>query len=322
MALFAIDDEGRLQGSITDGDIRRALIAGASLDSPVSGTMHRNFKCIENETDNVKNFRELRKSGIKLIPHVDKDKHILSIIDLSKTKNILPIAAILMAGGKGERLRPMTLETPKPLLKVGNKAIIDHNIDSLLKYGVKDIYVMVNYLAEKIEQHFAENYDGKIKCIRESMPLGTIGAASLAPIPDHGSTLVMNSDLLTTIYFEDMYIHHQAQDADITIATIPYQISVPYAILDIDDNAEVKGILEKPSYSHLANAGIYIFKNKWLKTLSNEQRTDATDLIEQAISQGAKVVSFPINGYWLDIGNPADFRQATELMKNLSGFNK
>lgn len=322
MTLFAIDDKGRLRGSLTDGDIRRSLLKGATLDTNVDKSMHENCQCIETKADYVAKIRELRSLGIKLIPRVDTEGRILEIIDLAETTNLLPVTAILMAGGKGERLRPLTLDTPKPLLKVGDKAIIDHNVEALLKCGVKEIYVMVNYLAEKIENHFSQKYNGAVKCIKEDMPLGTIGAAAMVPLQKEGVSLVMNSDLLTTISLEDMYLHHIGKEADITIATIPYQISVPYAIMDMDNEGWVKRILEKPSYSYLANAGIYMINNKWLMDLPKNQRTDATDLIEEAITKKAKVTSFPINGYWLDIGNPADFRQATELMKNLNGFNK
>ncbi|MCC8119922.1 MAG: NTP transferase domain-containing protein [Bacteroidales bacterium] len=318
LTLFVVDDELRLVGSLTDGDIRRSLLSGKALDSPVGESMYRKCRSITMDDCDVADIKELRKLGIRLLPKLDSDGRIIGYMDLTKQLNLLPLTAILMAGGKGERLRPLTLETPKPLLKVGGKSIIDHNVDAMRRSGIQKIYVTVKYLAEKVRKHFEGQQD--ITCVEEDQPLGTIGAASLVPLTDEGNTLVMNSDLLTTVSFEDMYLHHRSHKADITIATIPYQVSVPYAILDFDDGGGVTGLMEKPSYSYLANAGIYIIKNKLLKELSPNVRTDATDLIEQAIAQGCNVTNFPINGYWLDIGNPADFKQANELMKTIDGF--
>lgn len=221
-----------------------------------------------------------------------------------------------MAGGKGERLRPLTLTTPKPLLEIGGKAIIDYNIEALASVGIDDITVTTRYLAEQIHQHFATPVAGvKVKCVEETMPLGTIGAAALVSRTEEGNTLVMNSDLLTTISFEEMYMRHIEEVADVTIAAIPYVVSVPYAILTTD-GANVNGIEEKPSYSYYANAGIYIFSNKLLDTVPSDSRTDATDLIEQAIDKGLKVVYYPINGTWIDVGSPNDFKQAQDLMRH------
>lgn len=148
------------------------------------------------------------------------------------------------------------------------------------------------------------------------MPMGTIGSASLCEVPEDGETIVMNSDLLTTISFEDMYIHHQAENADITIAAIPYNVSVPYAIL-ATDGTRVTSLEEKPSYSYYANAGIYIISNRLLRSLPTDRRTDATDLIDTALGAGLKVTYFPINGTWIDIGSPADYAHARELLRHV-----
>ncbi len=318
MTLFAVDDDGHLIGSLTDGDVRRALLSGISLESEVGESVHRNCHFLHCGHTDVAAIKALRGLGIKLLPLIDDQDRIIDLVDLGTITNLLPLTAILMAGGKGERLRPMTLDVPKPLLKVGQKAIIDHNIDALRRCGIKNIYVAVRYLADKLREHFQDVSD--VTCVEEDKPLGTIGAVTLMPVPDEGDTLVMNSDLLTTISFEDMYLHHKEQKADITIATIPYQISVPYAVMDFDEGGQVTGLMEKPSYSFMANAGIYMIRNEILKEVQPNVRTDATDLIERAISLGKKVVNFPINGYWLDIGNPADFKQANELMKTIDGF--
>lgn len=315
MTLFVIDD-GRVIGTLTDGDIRRALLRGVDTANPVMEATHRNFKYIREGAIDLSLIRECRMKGISLIPVMDDNGRPCSIINLNIIHTILPVSAILMAGGKGERLRPLTIDTPKPLLEIGGKAIIDYNIEALVSCGINDITVSTRYLAEKIFEHFAEPVAGvKVKCVREESPLGTLGAASLVNLPDEGSTLVMNSDLLTSISFEDMYMRHSSEHADITVAVIPYQVSVPYAILTTD-GCKVTGIEEKPSYSYYANAGIYLFSNQLLSQIGKGTRIDATDFIEQAIADGRRVVYFPVNGTWIDVGSPVDFRQATEIMRH------
>ena len=317
MTLLVIDGDGVMRGTLTDGDVRRALLRGVALDSPVTDAVHSEFRFLREGEPEVGALREIRKQGIRLIPVLDADGKVKRIIDTRVTRTILPVSAILMAGGKGERLRPMTLTTPKPLLKVGEKAIIDYNIEALAGVGVEDVSVTVNYLAEQLESHFSTPVAGvKVKCVRETKPLGTIGSAALVELPEEGATIVMNSDLLTTISFEDMYLRHTEEGADVTIAAVPYNVSVPYAILETEGSS-VKSLEEKPSYSYYANAGIYIFSNRLLRSLPSDERTDATDLIENAIAAGKRVTYFPINGTWIDIGSPADFRHAQELMRHI-----
>jgi len=325
MTLFVINEaDHRLAGSLTDGDIRRAIINGATLDSAVIVAAHVSPATVNlSNSDNIDALRAMRRRGLTLIPVVDNDGVMLSILNLQVTPTQLPLSAILMAGGKGERLRPLTLDTPKPLLEIEGKPIIDYNLEALCRCGIKDIYVTVNYLAQKIVDHLqAFSLPGvNISTIREPAALGTIGSAAMAPLPETGNTLVMNSDLLTTISFEDMYLRHRDTNADVTIAVIPYQISVPYAILDINGD-NVTAINEKPSYSHFANAGIYIFNNMLLRSLPTGRPTDATDLIQYAIDNNLKVTYHPVNGSWIDIGTPADFAQAKALMKHHNNFKR
>lgn len=317
MTLIVTASDGHMTGTLTDGDVRRALLAGVSLDAPVAEAMFRGFHALHDGAVDPQAVRRIRERGIRLIPVLDADGKVVRLIDTFRTRTLLPVSAILMAGGKGERLRPMTLTTPKPLLEIGGKAIIDYNIEALAAVGVTDISVTVNYLAEQLEAHFAEPVgDVKVKCVRETKALGTIGSAALVDLPEEGDTVVMNSDLLTSVSFEDLYLRHSAEDADITIAAVPYNVSVPYAIL-ATEGQRVLSLEEKPSYSYYANAGIYIFSNRILRTLDPEVRTDATDLIESAIAQGLKVTYYPINGTWIDIGSPADFAHARELMAHL-----
>lgn len=324
MTLFVTDNDMHVIGTLTDGDIRRALLGGASTDSPVGECTHRSFRYLREGDIDIAVMRSCHEKGIKILPVLDAEGSITDIVNLSRTHTILPVSALLMAGGKGERLRPLTLDTPKPLLEIDGKAIIDYNIEALAACGITDITVATRYLAEKIDNHFARPVAGvNVKCIREESPLGTLGAASLIDHRPDGLTLVMNSDLLTSISFEDLYMRHISEDADITVAVIPYQVSVPYAILTTDGPL-VTGIEEKPSYSYYANAGIYLISNNLLNRLTRGTRTDATDFIESAIAEGRRVVFFPVNGTWIDVGSPTDFRQAAEIMRhhrNMSNKN-
>lgn len=316
MILLATDADGRLLGTLTDGDVRRGLLKGFSLNDPVAQAMNPDFKFILSDADSVAQVRQLRLQGLKLIPVVSRDGVLESIIDLSKVLNRLPLSAIVMAGGKGERLRPLTLTTPKPLLKVGNEPIIDRNIALLSRYGIDDITVTTNYLAELIEQHFLEPVHGvKVKCVRETSPLGTLGAASLISHPAGGTTVVMNSDLFTTISFEEMLMRHRETKAQITIAAIPYNVSVPYALLSLEGE-EVGSLEEKPSFSYYANAGIYLIDNELLNNLEPGRHMDAPDFITDAISEGARVSYYPISGSWIDIGTPQDYRHACQVAEN------
>ena len=194
--------------------------------------------------------------------------------------------------------------------------IIDYNVRNLSRAGITDVTVTTRYLASQIIDHFSKPVFGiDVKCVVEENPLGTIGAASLISRNDEGDTLVMNSDLLTTLSLEEMFLLHKTEKADVTIAAIPYSVSVPYAIL-ATDGREVRSLEEKPTYSYYANAGIYIFSNRLLNSILPGTPTDAPELIEKAISEGGKVVFFPIDGTWIDIGSPADFRHAEELMRH------
>ena len=222
-----------------------------------------------------------------------------------------------MAGGKGERLRPLTEKTPKPLLKVGEKAIIDHNIDSLINYGIKHINVTVNYLAEQLEEHFAEpRGDVQVHTVREPQFLGTIGSIRYVKEFHNDTVLVMNSDLFTNINYEDFYLHFKENDADMSVAAVPYTVSVPYGIFDLDGR-NIHGLIEKPTYNYYANAGIYLIKRSALSLIPENTFFNATDLIEKLIEEGKKVIRFPLNGTWIDIGNPQEYKKANDLVKHM-----
>lgn len=316
LVLFVVDAEQRMVGTLTDGDSRRALIVGASVNDTVDKIMLRNFRYMKMEDlDNVKEIKRQRELKMRLVPVLDKENRIVEIINLEKYKSILPFDAVLMAGGKGERLRPLTEKTPKPLLKVGEKCIIDHNIDRLIDFGVKHISVTVNYLKEQIEEHFAEpRGEVKVQTVREPKFLGTIGSIRFVPEFFNDTVLVMNSDLFTNINYEDFYLHFKEHDADMSVAAVPYDVDIPLGILNLDGR-NITGLSEKPHYGYYANAGIYLIRKSVLDLIPQDKMFHSTDLVEALIAAGKKVIRFPMGGTWIDIGTPQEFRRANDMVK-------
>ncbi len=317
LTLFVVDETNRMVGTLSDGDIRRGLISGAQLLDEVCSIMHRDFKFIKKSEYNVSMLRKFRDSKILYIPILDEDFHIVDIVNLQKYKSQLPIDAVLMAGGKGERLRPLTEKTPKPLLLVGDKCIIDHNVDRLISYGIDHINVTVNYLGEQLEEHYKQLHNGvKVKTFREPKFLGTIGSVKFVDTYYNDTVLVMNSDLFTNIDYEDFYLHFISHDADMSIAAVPYNVSIPYGILELDGRI-VKGVAEKPKYNYYANAGIYLIRKKALDEIPDNEFFNATDLIDKLISQNKKVIRYPLNGTWFDIGTPTEYQKALDFVKHI-----
>lgn len=313
MTLFAVDAEGRLAGTVTDGDIRRALISGTDLADPVERVMHTTFLSASPDDDICLSIAAGRERRIALLP-VLENGHICDILDLNSIKTSLPIDAVLMAGGRGERLRPLTENTPKPLLPVGDKPIIDYNVEELESCGIDRIFITVNYLAGQIEEHFRGRHNrAVIECVREPRRLGTIGSLALIEGLQSDNVLLMNSDLLTTIDFEALYLHHTRSGAQLTIAAVPYTVSVPFAIMHITKD-RVKGLEEKPTYNYYANAGVYLMKRELLERIAKGEYLDAPDFISSLIADGGEVGYYPIEGTWIDIGSPDDYRYANELM--------
>ena len=316
-SLVVVNSEQEIIGTLTDGDIRRGLIAGAELKDSVCKIMHTDFKFINQPNFDVAHLKSFRDQRIMFIPILDEQKHVVDVVNLNKFKSKLPIDAVLMAGGKGERLRPLTEKTPKPLLEVGGKCIIDHNIDRLISYGVEHINVTVNYLAEQLEEHFVAPRNGvQVRTFREPKFLGTIGSIKFVDTFYNDTVLVMNSDLFTNIDYEDFFLHFQQNDAEMSVAAVPYNISIELGILDLDGR-NIKGLLEKPKYNYYANAGIYLIKKRALAEIPEDTFFHATHLIEKLIAQGKKVIRYPLNGTWIDIGTPQEYQKAKDLVKHL-----
>jgi dTDP-glucose pyrophosphorylase len=318
MAIFIVNEMQKLIGSLTDGDIRRGLLNGLTIDEPVKKFMNNASKYFIGGENNFKKLNEYKEAGIRFIPVIDNDSIIVNILDLDKLRAIIPADAILMAGGKGERLKPLTNTTPKPMLKIGDKPIIIRNIERLSLYGITNIHVSLFHMADQIENGIKiyNNSELSFNFVREEQPLGTIGALKLIKQFKNDIVLLMNADLLTNIDFQDFYKKFIDSKADMQVATIPYHIDVPYAIMNINEKSEVLSFNEKPRYTYYSNAGIYLFK-KSLIDLIPENKFDATHFMEVIIANKKKLISYTIHNYWMDIGRTEDFYKAQEDIKHI-----
>jgi dTDP-glucose pyrophosphorylase len=317
LILFVVDGQ-RLVGTLTDGDIRRGLMKSLTVEHLVSDFMNSNFRYLKNTNIDFQYIENLRKDNINIIPIIDDKGKILHLVDFSHTRSILPVDVVIMAGGKGERLKPLTDTCPKPLLKVGDKPILEHNVDRLIGFGVFKMYISVNYLADQIEDYFSDGSSKgiSINYLKESKPLGTFGAISLVDSFVYDHVLILNSDLLTNIDFEDFFKAYLLSGADMAIAAIPYNVNVPYAVLETVDE-KVISFKEKPTYTYYSNAGIYLLGKSLLSDLKPDHFYNATDFMESLITSGKKVINYPLLGYWLDIGKHEDFKKAQEDVKHI-----
>ena len=309
--LFVVDTDDKLIGALTDGDVRRGLIKGFTIDSYIDEIIQDDPRYITKGENNLEKIIEYREGDFRIVPVVDENHRVVNVINFRKIRSYLPIDAVIMAGGRGQRLQPLTDTIPKPLLKVGDKAIMEHNLDRLTLFGIDDFWVSVKYLGEQIESHFGQGIEKNIKIeyVWENEPLGTIGAVSQIKNFEHDYILVTNSDLLTNIDYEQFFLEFIKQDADLAVLTIPYQVNIPYAVLEMN-NGTVKSFKEKPTYTYYSNGGIYLMKKEMLKHIPQETFFNATDLMEELIKNDLKVISYPFVGYWLDVGKHEDFEKA------------
>lgn len=316
--LFVVDDYDKLIGSLTDGDVRRGLLNDFTVETNIDEIIQPNPRFIQKGDYDIQKIISYRDEDFRIIPVLDDQNCVVNVINFRKLKSYLPIDAVIMAGGRGQRLQPLTDSTPKPLLKVGNKPIMEHNLNRLAMFGVDDFWVSVKYLGEQIKDHFG---DGKQKNINiqyvwENEPLGTIGAVSQISNFKHDYVLVTNSDLLTNIDYELFFLEFIKQEADLAVLTIPYQVSIPYAVLETTDG-KVKSFKEKPTYTYYSNGGIYLMKREMLHFIPKNKFYNATDLMEELIQNKRKVISFPFSGYWLDVGKHEDFEKAQIDINNV-----
>lgn len=320
LTLLVIDENNKMVGTLTDGDIRRNLVNnGMIFNNPVSEFMFRNFTYLEQNNKDYLDIRPFIQKGIDLLPVLDDKMNIAKIYNLNITKAILPVHAVIMAGGDGVRLRPLTNDTPKPMLKVGSKPIIERNVDRLIKFGIDNITISLRYLGEKISDYFGDGRSRgvKISYVREESPLGTLGAVGLIKNFSHKYILMINSDILTTLDFSLFLEDFIDKQADMSVVTIPYYVKVPYGIMETDTFCNIKELKEKPQYTYYSNGGIYLFRKELLKQLKPGSRIDVTEFMQSAMDGGKKVISYPFRGYWLDIGSHEEFINAQSAIKIL-----
>ena len=317
LILFVIEDDNKVIGSLTDGDIRRALAKDANLQEKVHEICNKEFIHDKSSKDFI-DLKVYRKKDIKILPLLDNEGRLDRIIDLERTKSMLPMECMIMAGGRGKRLSPLTDTIPKPMLPLGEKPIIEHNIDRLISYGIRKIYISVKYLGEQIQEYFGDgsNKGISIEYIWEDKPLGTAGALSLVNDFKTEKVLLMNSDLFTNIDFEELYLGMETNNADMAVASTEYKVDVPYAVFETNGD-RVTNFKEKPSYIYHSNAGIYILKKELIQKIPKNSFYDITDLMEGLVNENGHLHYSPIRGYWIDIGKPIDYKQAQEFVKHL-----
>jgi dTDP-glucose pyrophosphorylase len=318
LTLFVVTDENELVGTLTDGDIRRGLLKNLNIKNSVGEFMNTRFKFLKESEFSLEEVEQYKEQGVRLLPVVDAQTRIKRLINFTNQSTVLPIDVLIMAGGEGQRLRPLTETTPKPLLKVGSKPIIEHGIDRLITFGINNFHISIKYLGEQLVDYFGDGSSKNVNVsyVREEQKLGTAGALALVDGFRNDTILMVNSDLLTNIDFEDIYRNFIKSGSDLMVACIPYKVDIPYAILEMEDD-RVISLKEKPSYTYYSNAGIYLMKKEVVDIIPKNEHFNATDLMDSLIENGKKVGYYPILGYWLDIGKMDDFIKAQEDIKHI-----
>ena len=318
--LLITGDDLKLAGVLTDGDIRRAILRGTELDGPVSEFMNReplSQREPVTSAEALQIMNSARSFLLNQLPVVDEQGRVVDLLlrrDLS-AEPTLPVNALVMAGGYGTRLKPLTDEIPKPMLLVGGKPIIERIIERLREAGIRRVGITTHYKAETISRHFGDGgrFGVHVDYLEEHEPLGTAGALNLLE-PTGQPVLVVNGDILTKVDYRAMFSFHEEQEADMTIAVRQHEVQVPYGVVQIE-GMMVTRIVEKPVDRHFVSAGIYIIDPSLLRFVPKGKRYDMPDLIARAIDEGLRVGSFPVREYWVDIGSPAAYRRAQADLK-------
>jgi len=314
--VFVLDEGGLLVAAVTDGDVRRALLAGHGLDSPASEAFNTDFVAIRDGANSPATSGAHPNMGLKDFPVVDPDGRLVSVETYPRNSGGLARenTVVVMAGGKGLRLRPLTDNTPKPLLEVGGKPILEHIIENLAREGFVNILVAVNYLGDHIEKHFGDGSDFgvKISYLREETELGTAGALSLLPDAISLPLVVMNGDLVLGASVGKMLDYHEQKGAAITVGAKVIETTIPYGVLSTQGDT-VKSVEEKPTYTDLVNAGVYVLDPHIVFSISPNTATDMPEVIRQHAPRG-KVLAFPLHETWADLGRYSDLQNADSLL--------
>jgi dTDP-glucose pyrophosphorylase len=313
---FLVDENQTLLRAITDGDIRRAILNGKNVDHSLEATgftEEGRVPTVAGLEESPATIRQLmQKDAVRQIPIVDANFRIVDIVMLDELilSDDPPVNAVVMAGGFGTRLRPLTEDLPKPMLPIGDRPLLERIVSQLSTAGIFGVSVTTHFLPDIIEQHFGDgsSFGVEMNYIHEETPLGTAGALRMIPKPE-GPVLVMNGDILTSIDFRNMTNFHTEHEADLTLAVRPYDVYVPYGVVETEGQY-LRKLVEKPTYTHFVNAGIYLLSPSAFEFLGTEGRLDMTQLIDRLIKSGRNVVTFPVTEYWLDIGHMDDYNRA------------
>ena len=311
--LFVIDDDDRLLGTLTDGDIRRGLLREISLEAFITEVMNKVPKTVLEGTDKTEILRFMQATTLKQLPVIDDEGLLIEVIAIEdivykpKRDNIV----VLMVGGLGTRLRPLTNDCPKPLLKIGKKPILETILDSFIEAGYHRFYLAVNYKSEMIEEYFGDGsrFGVEINYIHEKKRMGTAGALYFLPEKPVEPIIVMNGDLLTKVDFAALMDYHSNQKAIATMAVREYSYQVPYGVINFDGE-KIVSIEEKPEQSFFVNAGIYVLSPEAVARVNKEEFFDMPELFNEIIAAGERTTVYPVREYWLDIGRLDDFERA------------
>ena len=320
---LVVDDQDKLLGTVTDGDIRRGILNGVKITESVKRVFNANPITVSSRMSRVSIAKLMRKKYIRQIPVIDNEGKIIRIELLKEVLNQPSYNnwVVIMAGGLGTRLKPLTNACPKPLLKIGDKPILELLLENLYDYGFNSIYISINYKGQMISDYFGDGsrYGLDVKYLEEDKRLGTAGALTLLPKYPKDPILVMNGDLLTKVNFKQMMDFHQKSKCLATMGVIEFDYQVPYGVVTIKDEI-IAEIDEKPSYKFFVNAGIYILHPRLLKGLPINQYYDMPQLFHKHIKKGVKIAAFPIRESWLDIGKPDDLERASHVMSDSDSF--
>lgn len=312
--VFVADENDRIVGTVTDGDVRRALLRGASLqDRLLRGMMRPDFVRVTRETPRAEVLDLMRARGINQIPILDADQR---LIGLHLVRDMVggaerPNAAVIMAGGLGKRLGPITETIPKPMVTVAGRPILERIVLHLVGHGIRRVFIAVNHLRETIEEHFGDGsaFGCRIEYLREEQPLGTGGALSLLPAREEHPVLVMNGDLVTQADFGSMLDFHAQEGFAATIGLRPYAIDVPYGVATLEGNMLTE-LREKPTFRCVVNAGIYVLSAEAIDLVPGDTEFPITDVFERCRAAGLAVGGHLVNGEWLDVGRPDELLRA------------
>jgi dTDP-glucose pyrophosphorylase len=310
---LVLNGNGTLAGVVTDGDVRRAILRGQGLQVPVAEVMNCNPTTVSAFTPRDEMLALMRRKGFHHLPLVDEAGRVVGLVTLDELIGAAVRSnwVVLMAGGLGTRLQPLTNECPKPMLKVGNKPLLETILENFIEYGFCRFYISVNYMADAVKSYFGDGsrWGVDIRYLHEDQRLGTAGALSLLPGKPTEALLVMNGDLLTKVNFRQLLDFHCEQRARATMCIREYGVQVPYGVVKIDAHC-ITGIDEKPIQRFFVNAGIYALEPEALDLIPSNTYFDMPTLFEKLIELKKETAAFPVREYWLDIGHLADYNQA------------